>query len=64
MIDKGICKTAYGVGFMPTRKQVALYRTCASYTEPIAYFKDEDAARLFMHFVDELTWRGRSAPAR
>ena len=54
MTDYGVCKMSYGIGTMPGRKQIALYRAHNAQVKVISYFKDEDEAREFMQFVDKL----------
>lgn len=52
--SSGICKIAYGVGYLPGRKQVKLYRTCGSLTSAVASFDNEDDALEFLMFMDRL----------
>ena len=41
----------YGIGPLPDRKRVCLYRWLPERLLPIAYFHDEDEARQFLEFL-------------
>lgn len=56
-----MCSLAFGVGRLPGRRRVALYRTCEQTTRPIAYFDNETDALEFMQFVDAMTSYQRMA---
>lgn len=52
--ERGVSDIAYGVGYLPGRKRIALYRSCGARVNSLAYFDDESEAREFMAFIDRL----------
>lgn len=49
----------YGVGPLPGRKQVCLYKVGPGWIRAVAFFRDEDDARQFLEFMVKLSGETR-----